>query len=147
MPFILYISVSDISIWSLLAQNNNKWQQQAIYYLSRGISPVEQYYLAIEKLYLSLYFTSQKHRAYLLPTNVMVVCKTNLVKYLLTRPILHGWLGKWALAMMEFSLSYVPAKTIKGQALADFEADHPSVKLDPTNMIVAKSLFKYSRVN
>lgn len=96
---------------------------------------------------MSLYFTSQKQRAYLLPTNVMVVCKIDLVKYLLTRPILHGWLGKWASAMMEFSLSYVQAKTIEGQALADFAADHPSVKPDPTSMIAAKSLFKYSRVN
>lgn len=42
--------------------------------------------------------------------------------------------------MMEFSLSYVPAKAIKGQALADFAADHLSVNLDPTSIVAAKSL-------
>lgn len=103
-PLILYISASDTSIGSLLAQNNDNEQQRAIYYLSGSLSTVEQCYSAIEKLCLSLYFASQKYRAYLLPTTVMVVCKTDLVKYMLSRPILHGRLGKWAL----FSISYAP---------------------------------------
>lgn len=34
-------------------------------------------------------------------------------------------IGKWAVLMMEFDITYVPQKAIKGQALADFLAAHP----------------------
>ncbi|XP_068336619.1 uncharacterized protein [Pyrus communis] len=37
-----------------------------------------------------------------------------------------GRIGKWTLALSEFSLQYVPQKAVKGQALADFLAQHPS---------------------
>ena len=36
-----------------------------------------------------------------------------------------GRLGKWALIMMEFDITFVPQKAIKGQALAEFLAAHP----------------------
>jgi hypothetical protein len=36
-----------------------------------------------------------------------------------------GCLGKWAVFMMEFDITYVPQKAVKGQALADFLAPHP----------------------
>jgi hypothetical protein len=34
-------------------------------------------------------------------------------------------LVKWALLLQEFEIVYVSQKAIKGQALADFLADHP----------------------
>ncbi|KAM5551975.1 hypothetical protein ABKV19_026713, partial [Rosa sericea] len=34
-------------------------------------------------------------------------------------------IGKWVLALSEFSLQYVPQKAVKGQAIADFLAHHP----------------------
>ena len=40
--------------------------------------------------------------------------------------IVKGRIGKWTMALSEFSLQYVPQKAIKGQALADFLAQHPS---------------------
>lgn len=42
--------------------------------------------------------------------------------------------------MMKFSLSYVPVRAIKGQALANFAADHLSVELNSASMVAAKSL-------
>ena len=45
---------------------------------------------------------------------------------MLTRPIVKGRIGKWTMALSEFSLQYVPQKAVKGQALADFLAQHPS---------------------
>ncbi|KAM1734115.1 hypothetical protein ACFX11_019648 [Malus domestica] len=45
---------------------------------------------------------------------------------MLTRPIVKGRIGKWTLALSEFSLQYVPQKVVKGQAPADFLAQHPS---------------------
>ena len=56
---------------------------------------------------------------------VCVIAQTDVVKYMLSRPILSGKLGKWSLSLVEFNLVYVPQKAVKGQALTDFLADHP----------------------
>ena len=39
--------------------------------------------------------------------------------------MLVGCLAKWALCLLEFDIKYIPQKAIKGQALADFLANHP----------------------
>ena len=52
---------------------------------------------------------------------------------MLTRPILKGRIGKWSLALMEFSIQFKPQKAVKGQALANFLADHPSVPIQPNH--------------
>ena len=44
---------------------------------------------------------------------------------MLSKPILSGRMCKCSLALVEFHLLYVPQKVVKGQALADFLADHP----------------------
>ncbi|XP_058223015.1 uncharacterized protein LOC131332735 [Rhododendron vialii] len=43
---------------------------------------------------------------------------------------MRGQIGKWSLALMEFSFQYIPQKAVKGQALADFLADPPCVDID-----------------
>ncbi|KAG9453448.1 hypothetical protein H6P81_006352 [Aristolochia fimbriata] len=40
------------------------------------------------------------------------------------RPILSGSLAKWALLLSEFEINFVPQRAIKGQALANFLANH-----------------------
>jgi hypothetical protein len=53
-----------------------------------------------------------------------VVCKDDVVKYMLSSPILKGWIGKWILAWSEFDLTYQSAKAIKGQIMADLVTQH-----------------------
>ncbi|XP_070678096.1 uncharacterized protein [Malus domestica] len=55
-----------------------------------------------------------------------VIAQTDVIRYMLTRPIVKGRIGKWTMALSEFSLQYVAQKAVKGQALADFLAQHPS---------------------
>ena len=43
---------------------------------------------------------------------------------MLSKPILHSRIGKWALALTEYSLTFVPLKAMKGQVVADFIVDH-----------------------
>ncbi|XP_059639353.1 uncharacterized protein LOC132281694 [Cornus florida] len=71
-----------------------------------------------------------KLRVYMLPVSVYIICQTDLIKYMLSRPLITGRIGKWALALMEFNFAYVPQKTIKGRALADFLANHPSPEIE-----------------
>ena len=48
---------------------------------------------------------------------------------MLSVPVLKGRLGKWMFALPEFDIRYQPAKTVKGQALADLVADRISVDI------------------
>ncbi|CAN6695530.1 unnamed protein product [Malus baccata var. baccata] len=92
-PLKLYISASERSIGSLLAQNNESGKEQAVYYLSRILTEVETRYSLVERLCLALYFTARR-------------------------------IGKWILALSEFSFQYVPQRAVKGQAIADFLTEH-----------------------
>lgn len=56
----------------------------------------------------------------------------DIVKYLLNRPVLQGRLMTWAIKLSAYELTYVPLRAIKGQAVADFVAQHPSIEVvDP----------------
>ncbi|CAL2255974.1 unnamed protein product [Prunus armeniaca] len=57
-PLKLYVSASEVSIGSLLVQDNKEGKEQAVYYLSRTLTEVERKYSAIEWLCLALYFTA-----------------------------------------------------------------------------------------
>jgi hypothetical protein len=124
-PLKLYISATQESIGSLLAQDNSEGQKQAVFYLSE----CECKYFIIEKLCLALYFSAFKLRHYMLAYVVCVIAQIDVVKYMLSRPILSGKLGKWSLSLVEFNLVYVPQKVVKGQALAD----HPCTDVNDFN--------------
>ena len=88
--------------------------------------------MPIEKLCLSLFHACTKLEYYLLPREVLVMCKIGIVKYLLNWLVLEGRLVKWTIKLNVFALKYVPLRAIKGQALADFLAEHPCVDIqDP----------------
>ncbi|TQD70577.1 hypothetical protein C1H46_043886 [Malus baccata] len=109
-PLKLYISVSEKSIGRLLAQNNEGEKEQAIYYLSKILTEVETRYTSIDKLCLASYFIACKLRHYMLPYHIHIIAKIDVIKYMLSKPILTGRIGKWILAPSEFSFQYVPQK-------------------------------------
>ena len=125
-PLKLYISAAEESIGCLLAQDNGAGREQAVFYLSRRLKSPEVNYSPVEKLCLALFFAASKLRHYMLPAVTHVIAQTDVIRYMLTRPIVRGRIGKWTIALSEFSLQYVPQKAVKGQALADFLAQHPS---------------------
>ena len=58
-----------------------------------------------------------------------MVSQIDLIKYMLNRPLITGRIGKWSISLSEFTLVYFPHKSVKGQALTDFLADHHSLKI------------------
>ena len=52
------------------------------------------------------------------------------MKYILNRPLIIVIIGKWSLAFSKFTLIYFPHKSVKGQAMTDFLADHPSLEIE-----------------
>ncbi|KAM1940935.1 hypothetical protein ACFX13_028577 [Malus domestica] len=74
---------------------------------------------------LTLMFAIQKLRHYMHAYIIHLVAKADPVKYVMSKPVLTRRLAKWALLLNQYEIIYVPAKAVKGQALANFLADHP----------------------
>jgi hypothetical protein len=70
------------------------------------------------------YYAYTKLRHCLLSTTCIVACQTDVIKYMLHRPILCGRLGKWAYGLVEYDLVYESLKFIKGQIVANFIVEH-----------------------
>ncbi|KAK1616978.1 hypothetical protein QYE76_022495 [Lolium multiflorum] len=121
-PFYIYLSVADTSIASVVVQVYDGLEK-VVFYLSRRMLDAETRYLEIEKLCLCLFFTCTKIQHILLKTEIVVICKSDVIKHMLSAPVLKGRLGKWMFALSEFDIRYQPAKAVKGQALADLIAE------------------------
>nr|ABB46825.1 retrotransposon protein, putative, unclassified [Oryza sativa Japonica Group] len=67
---------------------------------------------------------SGRLRHYLLSNECTVICKADVVKYMLSALILKGRVGKYIFSLTEFDLRYESPKAIKGQAIADFIVEH-----------------------
>jgi hypothetical protein len=98
-------------------------KEKVVFYLSRRMLDMETMYHEIEKLCLYLFFTYMKLRHILLFAEIIVICKSDVIKHMLSALVLKGRLGKWMFALLEFDIWYQPTKAVKGQALADLIAE------------------------
>lgn len=87
-PLKLYILAAKDFICYLLAQDDEDNVEKSIIYLNCLLNDAHTRYTPIEKLCLSLYHTCTKLEHYLLPREVKVLSKIDIVKYLLNRPVL-----------------------------------------------------------
>ncbi|KAL0404187.1 UNVERIFIED_CONTAM: hypothetical protein Sradi_2059500 [Sesamum radiatum] len=124
-PLILYVAAQEFSVGILLAQKNDEGKENALYYLSRTMTPNELKYSPIEKLCLALILAIKKLKHYFQFHSIHLVSKANPLKYVMTKPVLLNRLARWYLQLQQFKITYVPQKAVKGQVLVDFLADHP----------------------
>jgi ribonuclease HI len=94
-------------------------KEKVVFYLSRRMLDTETRYHEMDKLCLCLFITCTKLRHILLFAVIIVICKSDIIKYMLSAPVLKGRLGKWIFTLSEFDIWYQPAKAVKGQALVD----------------------------
>jgi hypothetical protein len=104
-------------------------KERVVFYLSRRMLDAEKRYPEIEKLCLCLFFTCTKLRHILLSAKTIVICKSDVIKHMLSAPVLKGRLGKWMFALSEFDIRYQPTKAVKGEALADLVAERTSTDI------------------
>ncbi|KAA0056392.1 uncharacterized protein E5676_scaffold120G002680 [Cucumis melo var. makuwa] len=135
-PLILYIVAQERSIGTSLEQNKEKGKERALYYLNRTLVGAEVNYSPIEKMCLALFFAIDKLRHYMQAFTIHLVAKVDPIKYVLSRLIISGLLAKWAVILQQYDIVYISQKAIKGQALADFLADH----LIPSDWKLCKDL-------
>jgi hypothetical protein len=74
--------------------------------VSPQLLDMEMRYQFIKKLCSLLYYACTKLIHYLLSSNCIVACQTDVIKHMLHRPILSGKLGKWAYVLVEYDLVY-----------------------------------------
>nr|XP_016435310.1 PREDICTED: uncharacterized protein LOC107761586 [Nicotiana tabacum] len=79
----------------------------------------------IEKLCLALVFAIQKLKHHFQAHVIRLVLRANPIKFVMSKPVLNDRLARWYLQFQQFEIVYIPQKAVKGQALADFLADHP----------------------
>jgi hypothetical protein len=120
--FYIYLLVGDTSIASVVVQAYDG-KEKVVFYLSRRMLDMETRYHKIEKLCLNLFFTCTKLWHILLFAEIIVICKSDVIKHMLSVPVLKGRLGKWMFALSEFDIRYQPVKAVKGQALVDLIAE------------------------
>ncbi|CAL2257468.1 unnamed protein product [Prunus armeniaca] len=123
---ILYIQALERSLGALLTQHNEDGKENALYYLSRTLVGAEENYTSIKKVCLTLVFAVQKLQHYILSHRVILISKANPLRYLMSKLMLSGRLAKWSLLLFKFEIKFMPQKVIKGQALVDFLAVHPT---------------------
>ncbi|XP_019253383.1 PREDICTED: uncharacterized protein LOC109232155 [Nicotiana attenuata] len=124
-PLILYIAAQERSLGALLAQENVEGKEQALYYLSRTLIGAEMNYTPVEKICLALLYAIKKLRHYFEAYTIKLISRADPVKFVMTRPVLSERLARWSILFNEYEITYTPQKAVKGQALANFLADHP----------------------
>jgi hypothetical protein len=77
-----------------------------MFYLGKRMLDMEIRYHKIEKLCPYLFFTCTKLRHILLFAEIIVICKLDVIKHMLSAPVLKGQLGKWMFALSEFDIRY-----------------------------------------
>ncbi|KAK1677345.1 hypothetical protein QYE76_038193 [Lolium multiflorum] len=92
-PFYIYLSVADTSIASVVVQLY-EGVEKVVFYLSRRMLDAETRYPEVEKLCLCLFFTTKLHHI-LLTAEIFIICKSDIVKHMLSAPVLKGRLGRW----------------------------------------------------
>ena len=76
-----------------------------------------------------------KLRHYLLSAECVVVSKDDVIRYMLSLPILKGRMEKWILVLLVFDLKYESAKAVNGQAIADFVVQHCGPELSMVDLV------------
>ena len=71
----------------------------------------------IEKAYLSLVWTAQKLRHYMMAYPVLLLCRHNPMKYLFQKSALAGRCVKWQVLLSQYDITFVTQKSMKGQAI------------------------------
>ena len=85
-PLVLYIAAQEKSLGALIAQENEKGKERALYYLSRTINGTGLNYSPIEKMCLTLFFAINKLEHYMQAYTVRLIAKADPIKYVLSRP-------------------------------------------------------------
>jgi hypothetical protein len=100
------------SLGALLAQNNEDRKEMSLYYLSRTMLGGRVQLSSHIKIYLSLVFTAQKLRHYMLQHMAHLISRADPLHYVLSKMMLSGRMAKWAMFLSQFDIVFVPQNVV-----------------------------------
>ena len=100
----MYLSVSDVALGCMLAQNDDSGRERAVYYLSKRMQAYETRYDMVERYCLALVWATQRLKHYMTEYSVQLICRLDPLKYLLDRPVLSSRLARWLVILSEFDI-------------------------------------------
>lgn len=130
----MYLTMSNYTISIVLFQHNPNDRQKFVYYVSKALVDVENYYSQIEQMALALRIAAKKPRPYFQAHQVTILTNQPL-RVTLHKPNLSRQMIKWVIELSEYSIRYKPCLSLKWQVLADFIVELPQkrVQTDTTN--------------
>jgi hypothetical protein len=103
-PFYIYLSVGNTSIASVVVQVYDS-KEKVVFYLSRRMLDTKTRYHEMEKLCLYLFITCTKLWHILLFVEIIIICKSDIIKHMMSAPVLKGQLGIWMSTLSEFGIN------------------------------------------
>ena len=103
-PLVLYIATQEKSLGALMAQENEKGKERALYYLSQTLNGAELNYSPIEKMCLGLFFAIDKLEHYMQAYTIRLIAKADPIKYVLSRPVVSGCIARWVVLLNNMTL-------------------------------------------
>lgn len=126
---LLYLAASSSAVSIVLVQENSG--QQPVYYVSEALQGAKVRYIVLEKLAYTLLMASRKLRHYFLAHAITVPMSYPLALMLRNKDT-SGQIGKWAVELAPFDITFVARTTIKSQSLIDFVTEWtPQVEEPP----------------
>jgi hypothetical protein len=121
----LYVAASNHAISRVLAhkkEEGTKVVQRLVYFVSKALSGAKLNYMEIEKITHAILISSRKLKHYFQGHEITVPTSQPLGDILKSKEA-SGRIGKWAIELSQFEITYVPRIAIKSQALTDFMVD------------------------
>ena len=106
-PLLLYLSVLDMALGSMISQLDDLGKQRAIYYLSKRMLEYVCRYITIERLYLALVWITRRLRHYVTEYSILLSSRLDPLRYLFDRLVLTDRLMRWLVLLTEFDSQYV----------------------------------------
>ncbi|RVW45762.1 Retrovirus-related Pol polyprotein from transposon 17.6 [Vitis vinifera] len=123
LPFEVMCDASDFAIGAVLGQREGG-KPYVIYYARKTLNEAQRNYTTIEKELLAVVFASNKFRAYLVGSFIIVFTEHSTLKYLLTKQDAKARLIRWILLLQEFDLQIRDKKGVENVVV-----DHLSSEL------------------
>ena len=104
----------------MLAQEDDDKNEREVYHLSKMFHDYETRYTPTKNLCFALMWAVQRLRHIILPFQILIVARMDLLKYLFEKPALSERISRWLILLVEFDLKYAVRKTIKGSVVSNF---------------------------
>jgi hypothetical protein len=108
-PFEIMCDASDYAVGAVLGQRIDKLPH-VIYYASRTLNDAQLNYLTTEKELLTVVFTLDKFRSYLLGSKVIIYSDHAALKYLFSKKDAKSRIIRWILLLQEFDIEILKTR-------------------------------------